>query len=277
VSNDLSNIEKLVGVGLRHPHFSYVLENKPGVGWFEVHSENFFQKGGASPAFLKEIRDNYPLSLHGVGLSLGSAEGLSLTHLEKIKQLIDRYSPFLVSEHISWSTVNGVYLPDLLPVPYTAETLDILTRNIDQAQTALGCEVLIENPSSYMEYKTSTYTEVDFLKTLCKRTGTKLLLDINNIFVSASNHGWDASSYIKAIPSNIVGEIHLAGHGMTTFDDGSQLRVDTHGSHVCDEVWDLFSQAVGQGIRVPTLIEWDADLPDFEILHNEAKKAEAYL
>ncbi len=277
MSTHLSNNEELVGVGLRHPHFSYVLENKPRVGWFEVHSENFFQKGGPSPAFLKEIREHYPLSLHGVGLSLGSAEGLNLSHLEKIKQLIDCTSPFLVSEHLSWSTVSSVFLPDLLPVPYTEEALNILSRNIDQAQTALGREIFIENPSSYMEYKDSTYTEIDFLKTLCKKTGTKLLLDINNIFVSASNHGWDATAYIKEIPSELVGEIHLAGHAMTTFEDGSHLRVDTHASHVCDEVWDLFSQAVGQGIRVPTLIEWDSDLPDFETLHNEAKKAEAYL
>ncbi len=267
----------LIGVGLRQPHYAYIQENKPSIGWFEVHSENFFQKGGPSPAVLTSIRQSYPLSFHGVGLSLGSADGLDQNHLEKLKQLIDRFSPVLVSEHLSWSRIAGAYVPDLLPLPYTDESLEILTHHIDETQTYLKRQILFENPSSYLEYKDSTYTETDFIKELCKRTGAQLLLDINNVFVSSSNHGWDEGKYIDEIPSEIVGEIHLAGHSIKKYEDGTELRLDDHGSTVCKEVWNLFEQAINKGIRVPTLIEWDTDVPEFSVLEEEVKRARSFL
>lgn len=271
------NPEDLVGVGLRHPHHSYVLENQPPIGWLEVHSENYFMKRGHVLQSLDKICENYPLSLHGIGLSLGSAEGLNKDHLRRLKKLIDRFSPFLVSDHLSWSTVQGIYLPDLLPIPYTQESFALFTQNIDQAQEFLGREILIENPSSYLEYKASTYSESDFLTSLCQKTGAKILLDINNVFVSSSNHGWNAKTYIDTIPPELVGEIHLAGHSFITFEDDSILRIDTHSTHVCKEVWELYHQAIQRGIYAPTLIEWDDDIPSFEILIEEAQIAQGYL
>lgn len=266
-----------MGIGLRHPHYSYVLENKPRMGWFEIHPENYFVKGGPSLSFIDEVRESYPLSLHGVGLSLGSVEGLDQDHLRQLKSLIQRWSPFLVSEHLSWSRVQGIYFPDLFPVPYTDEAFAIFARHIDETQTFLGREILIENPSSYLEYKESRVSEVEFLSALCKQTGAKILLDVNNVFVSSSNHGWDAKAYIQAIPPDLVGEIHLAGHSVRTFEDGSVLRIDTHSSHVCDEVWELYDLAVQAGIRVPTLIEWDDDIPEFDVLMKEVQIAQSYL
>ena len=272
-----SNSHDLVGVGLRHPHYSYVLENKPPLGWFEVHSENYFMKGGPALHFLERIREEYPLSLHGIGLSLGSADGLDKNHLRRLKDLIYRFSPFLVSEHLSWSRVNETYFPDLIPLPYTEETFSLLAQNIDEAQTFLGREILVENPSSYLEYRDSIFSETDFLASLCRKTGAKILLDINNVYVSSFNHGWDAGAYIRAISPEFVGEIHLAGHSLRTFEDGSVLRVDTHSSCVCDEVWALYHQALQQGIRAPTLIEWDEEIPDFEVLMQEAITAQGFL
>jgi len=269
--------KNLVGVGLRQPHYAYVLENNPPLGLVEVHSENFFMKGGPALQLLDKICELYPLSLHGVGLSLGSAEGLDQIHLNRLKECIQRFSPFLVSEHLSWSRVQGIYLADLLPLPYTEEAMAVLIRNIDHAQSFLGREVLIENPSSYFEYKESTYSEIDFLVTLCQRTGAKILLDINNVYVSASNHGWNAVSYLNAIPSSLVGEIHLAGHSLKTFEDGAELLIDDHGASVSNEVWVLYEQAIESGICTPTLIEWDTDVPPFDILMKEADKAQSLL
>lgn len=271
------NGAQLVGVGLRHPHYAHVLEHKPPVSWFEVHSENFFMEGGPSLHFLDKIREDYPLSLHGIGLSLGSAEGIDKHHLKKLKTLINRFSPFLFSEHLSWSIVDGIYVPDLLPLPYTDETLKIMTQNIDQAQTELGQELLIENPSTYLEYKDSYIPEPEFLVNLSQKTGAKLLLDINNIYVSSCNHGWDGHAYINEIPPDLVKEIHLAGHEIKTFEDGSKIRIDTHSSHVCDDVWELFQQALDRGVHAPTLIEWDTDIPDFNTLINEAILAQGFI
>ncbi|MBY0273000.1 MAG: DUF692 domain-containing protein [Alphaproteobacteria bacterium] len=270
-------INKRVGLGLRPPHYQYIIENGPSIGWFEVHSENFFMRGGPSLQLLDRIGEGYPLSLHGVGLSLGSAERIDSDHLKQLKALIERFSPFLVSEHLSWSRVGGQYLPDLLPVPYTDEVLEIFSNHIDEAQSFLGQEILIENPSSYLEYNVSTMTEPEFLNTLCQKTGAKLLLDINNIYVSSVNHGWDPSLYLQSIPPSFVREIHLAGHSQKTFEDGSSLLIDTHSSQVCKEVWALYAEALQLGMQVPTLIEWDTDIPDFEVLMGEARLAESYL
>ncbi len=274
---DLLKTEERVGVGLRQPHYAYVLENKPAVGWFEVHSENFFGEGGPALMLLEKIRADYPLSFHGVGLSLGSGEGVDKAHLHTLKKRIDRFSPFLISEHLSWSKVQGRYLPDLLPIPYTREALSLFSQHIDETQTYLGREILIENPSSYLEYKCSTFSETDFLSTLCRTTGAKILLDINNVYVSAFNHGWDPRAYLQTIPSELVGEIHLAGHSVRTFAEGSTFLIDTHSTNVCEEVWALYQQAMQQGICAPVLIEWDEDIPDFATLKAEALKAESYL
>jgi uncharacterized protein (UPF0276 family) len=271
------NMNPLIGIGLRHPHYQQVLEERPPVGWFEVHSENFFYAGGPALDMLSTIREHYPVSLHGVGLSLGSASGILQEHLTRLGQLVVNVEPFLISEHLSWSQVGGVHMPDLLPIPYTNESLDVFCRNLSIAQDFLGREMLIENPSSYIEFKTSHLEEVDFLVKLCQRTGAKILLDVNNVFVSCSNHGWDTKSYIDAIPANLVQEIHLAGHSIKTLTQGQILRVDTHDDYVCPAVWDLYGYAVKKFGAKPTLLEWDAQIPELAQLINEAAKAQAYL
>ena len=268
--------KQLIGIGLRHPHYHQVLEELPDVDWLEVHSENFYYEGGAPLALLSAIRQHYPISLHGVGLSLGSADGLDQNHLRRLKQLIERINPFLVSEHISWSTIGGSYLPDLFPIPYNDQSYKILSANISIAQDYLGLELLIENPSSYLEYKASDKEEVEFLVSLCKKTGAKLLLDVNNVFVSCSNHNWNPIHYINSIPRNIVKEIHLAGHSLKTLNADTILRIDTHDTVVCPEVWELYSLAINRFGLVPTLLEWDADLPQLDFLIQEAYKALAY-
>ena len=273
----MMNSNQLIGVGLRHPHYSDVLSNKPDIGWFEVHSENFFHQGGPALDVLCNIRAHYPISLHGVGLSLGSASGVETQHLQRLKDLIHRVDPFLVSEHLSWSMVGDVYLPDLLPIPYNDEALQIFVDNISKTQEFLGREILIENPSSYLEYKASVLEEVEFLEALTKKSGAKLLLDVNNIFVSCENHGWDAARYINSIPVGLVKEIHLAGHSIKEIVDGQNVRIDTHDDIVCDEVWVLYAQAIARFGKIATLLEWDAKLPTLDFLIAEANKAKQYL
>ncbi|MDQ2994134.1 MAG: DUF692 domain-containing protein [Pseudomonadota bacterium] len=270
-------VNQLIGIGLRHPHYQQVLDERPPIGWLEVHSENFFHTGGASIEMLTAIRSHYPLSLHGVGLSLGSAGGISRTHLAAIKQLMERVEPFRVSEHLSWSRVGDVVMPDLLPIPYTKESLEIFCRNVNQAQDYLGRELLIENPSSYLEYKTTELNEMDFLVELCERTGARILLDVNNIFVSSCNHGWDAKAYIDAIPGELVKEMHLAGHSLKTIAADQIVRIDTHDQCVCPEVWELYAYAIAKIGAKPTLLEWDAEIPALSVLILEANKAQNYL
>ena len=270
-------INPLIGIGLRHPHYQQVLAERPAVGWFEVHSENFFQQGGAVIDILCAVRQHYPLSLHGVGLSLGSACGIQRQHLTAIKQLITLVEPFKVSEHLSWSRVGNINMPDLLPIPYTAESLEIFCRNVNEAQEFLGREILIENPSSYIEFAATDQEEADFLVTLCQRTGAKILLDVNNIFVSCANHGWNAHAYIDAIPKALVEEIHLAGHTIKTIAPNQVVRIDTHDDHVCTEVWDLYGYAIANLGLKHTLLEWDAQIPELAVLIHEAAKAEKYL
>lgn len=265
--------QNLVGIGLRQPHYQQVLQEKPAIGWFEVHSENFFQQGGAALDILSAIRENYPLSLHGVGLSLGSACGVSPLHLAAIKKLMERVTPIKISEHLSWSRVGKVHLPDLLPVPYTAESLEIICRNVETTQEFLGREILIENPSSYIEFSQSDFDEADFLVEIAKRTGAKILLDVNNVYVSCSNHGWDAKAYIDAIPGERVDEIHLAGHSVKRLSSNNVVRIDTHDAKVCDDVWQLYRYTVEKFGPKHTLIEWDAQIPELDVLLNEAAKA----
>ncbi len=264
------------GVGLRHTHYGDFLDGGPAAAWLEVHSENYLCPGGPRMAALEAVRRHYPLSCHGVGLSLGSAEGLDAGHLARLRALIDRFEPGLVSEHVSWSTAGGDYLNDLLPLPYTEEALDVLVANIGQAQDALGRTILIENPSSYVTFAESTIPEWEFCAEAAQRSGCGLLLDVNNIHVSAHNHGYDALDFLNGIPGGLVGEIHVAGHADTEWD-GRPVLIDDHGSAVKDAVWDLLDAALARTGPKPVLMEWDLDLPPLEILLGEAAKAQAAL
>lgn len=266
-----------IGIGLRPLHYQQVLKERPHVGWFEVHSENFFHLGGPAIDMLTEIRQHYALSLHGVGLSLGSAQGVQIEHLIRLNALIHNVDPFLISEHLSWSRIGNVTMPDLLPVPYHAQSLEIFCDNINYTQDFLGREILIENPSSYLEYKASDQQEVDFLVSLCERTGARILLDINNIFVSCHNHGWDPIKYINSIPKDYIKELHIAGHSMKTIGTDKVLRIDTHDHPVCPEVWELYQLAIQRFGILPTLLEWDAHIPDLSFLIREASKALTYI
>jgi len=249
------------GIGLRFPHHRLVADTHPAASWFEVHTENYM--GGGTPLrYLETIRSDYPISLHGVGLSLGSAEGLDRAHLKRVRDVVARIEPGLVSEHLSWSITGGVYLADLLPLPMTEEALDVVCRHVDELQDVLARRVLIENPSSYLQYAHSTIPEWEFLSSIAERTGCGILCDVNNIYVSACNHGWDAAGYLATLPKDAVGEIHLAGHTLKNIG-GRTLRIDDHGSRVSPEVWQLYEQALARFGRVPTLIEWDTNIPDF--------------
>jgi uncharacterized protein (UPF0276 family) len=230
--------------------------------------------GGGTPlAYLDAIRRDYPISLHGIGLSLGSAEGLDGAHLERVRRTIERFEPGLVSEHLSWSVVGGTYLADLLPLPMTEEALDLVCSNVDRTQAYLKRRILVENPSSYLRFKHSSIPEWEFLSAVAQRTGCGILCDVNNIYVSACNHSWDASTYLAAMPVAAVGEIHLAGHAMRQLDDGRVLRIDDHGSRVAPAVWALYAEALARFGPIPTLIEWDTDIPPLEVLLEEAARA----
>jgi len=264
------------GIGLRFQHHQAVLETRPDVPWLEVHAENYL--GGGKPLrYLEALRAAYPISLHGVGLSLGSAEGIDSDHLGRIGRLVERIEPAFVSEHLSWSTVDGRYLADLLPLPMTEEALDVVCRNVDQVQTFLRRPMLIENPSTYLRFGHSTIPEWEFLAAVVIRCGCGILCDVNNIYVSVCNHGWQASAYIAALPVTSVEEVHLAGHSVRQFDDGRTLRIDDHGSRVIPEVWALYVDALSRFGPVPTLIEWDTNVPALEVLLDEAAQADALL
>lgn len=263
------------GVGLRFRHHQEAMESHPAARWFEVHTENYMG-GGAAPRCLEAIRRDYPLSLHGTGLSLGSAEGLDLAHLARVRDAAERFDPELVSEHLSWSVVGGAYLADLLPLPMTEEALEVVCRNVERAQAHLGRRLLIENPSTYLQFRHSTIPEWEFLAQLAARTGCGLLCDVNNIYVSACNHGWDASAYLAALPPAAVGEIHLAGHALREIE-GRTLRIDHHGSRVAPAVWTLYAEALGRFGAVPTLIEWDTDVPPLDVLIQEAARAQTMI
>lgn len=261
------------GVGLRGPHHDAFLDGSPDAAWLEAHSENYFAEDGVASSALERIRNHYALSLHGVGLSLGSTDPLSETHLTQLRGLIQRIEPSLVSEHLSWSSVNGRYLNDLLPLPYTEEALKHISSRIVQTQDFLRRQILIENVSGYVEFKSSTMPEWEFLRAVAEMSGAQILLDINNIFVNACNHGFDAKEYIRNVPGHLVAEIHLAGHSEQVFDD-ERILVDTHDHKVCDEVWSLYKFAIETCGPLPTLIEWDSRLPSVEGLLKEAVKAQ---
>jgi hypothetical protein len=260
------------GIGLRSPHVAEVMATRPALGWLEVHAENYLGSGPAIRA-LERIRRDYPVALHGVGLSLGSAEGLDERHLGRLRALVERVDPVRVSEHLSWSVAGGVYLNHLLPVPYTHETLAALSDNVDRVQRVLGRPLLVENPSSYLCFRHSTIPEPEFLGELARRTGCGILCDVNNVYVSAHNVGLDPRAYLAALPAPAVGEIHLAGHAINDAD-GRTILIDDHGSRVTPAVWDLYARALARFGAVPTLIEWDTNLPDLAVLVAEARRAD---
>ncbi|WP_436407948.1 MNIO family bufferin maturase [Burkholderia oklahomensis] len=264
------------GIGLRFRHHRAVLDERPAVAWFEVHTENYMG-GGAAPRVLDAIRRDYPVSLHGVGLSVGSADGIDAAHLARVRDAVARYEPALVSEHLSWSTVGGAYLADLLPLPMTEEALGVVSRHVDQVQTALGRRLLVENPSTYLRFAHSTIPEWEFLAELARRTGCGILCDVNNVYVSACNHGWNPLTYLAALPPAAIGEIHLAGHRAMRLDGGRVLRIDDHGSRVAPAVWALYRVALRRFGAVSTLIEWDTDVPPVDTLMQEAAIAESAL
>ena len=256
------------GIGLRTPHYQDLLAQRPGVSFLEVHSENFFCDGGQPLRYLERFRQDYPISTHGVGLSLGSMDPLDGIHLKKLKRLVDWLDPVLVSEHLCWVGVNGRFMNDLLPLPYTEEALEHVVSRVQQVQDYLGRQILVENVSSYLEFVDSTIPEWEFVREVAQRAGCRILLDVNNIYVNAINHGFDAVTYLNAIDPGSVGEIHLAG-----FQDTGEILIDTHGSAVSENVWKLYAHAIRRLGPVPTLIEWDTDIPALGVLLGEADKA----
>ncbi len=258
------------GIGLRSQHATEIAAARPKLGFLEVHAENYMAETVAVDRLL-ELRRDYEMSLHGVALSLGSAEQLDRGHLGRFKTLIDRVEPVLVSEHLAWSAIGGAYLNDLLPFPYTEESLGLFCRHVEEAQEALGRRLLIENPSSYLRYRHSSMPEAEFLTEVVRRTGCGVLCDVNNIYVSAKNFGFDPLAYLDALPIGAIGEIHLAGHHAAEDVD---ILIDDHGSRVAKPVWDLHAAALRRFGPVPTLIEWDTNLPALEVLLDEARHAQ---
>jgi uncharacterized protein (UPF0276 family) len=264
------------GIGLKFDHAAEIIENRSEVGWFEVHAENYMGDGGRPIETLERIARDYPISVHGVGLSIGGVDDLDEDHLARLERLVRRIGPGLVSEHLAWCAVGGDHLSDLLPLPYTKEALDVVCAHVDQVQERLGRQILIENPSLYVAFEASEMIETEFLSSLTKRTGCGLILDVNNVYVSASNLGYDAAAYVCEIDASTVGEIHLAGHHLRDLGDRI-LLIDDHGSSVSDPVWDLYAATLGRTGRVPTLIEWDNNIPALDVLVKEAAKAETIL
>ncbi|WP_434712045.1 DUF692 domain-containing protein [Rhizobium sp. YTUHZ045] len=265
------------GLGLKPEHYETILADLPDVGFFEVHAENYMGAGGPPHRYLQAITEHYPLSLHGVGLSIGSPRGLDKAHLNRLRSLIDRYRPQSFSEHLAWSTHETGFLNDLLPLPYTEETLARVVDHVDETQQALGRQLLLENPSTYILFADSTIDEVDFLGAIAQRTGCGLLLDVNNVMVSAVNHRLDAATYIDRFPVELVGEIHLAGYDETVDSTGDRLLIDAHATAVKSDVLALYAHTLARTGALPTLIEWDNNVPDFATLYSEAKRADAML
>ncbi|MGE0500103.1 MAG: DUF692 family multinuclear iron-containing protein [Rhizobiaceae bacterium] len=265
------------GLGLKPEHYAAIAADRPDVGFFEIHAENYMGAGGPPHRHLEAIRADYPLSLHGVGLSIGGAGPLDKAHLTRLRALIDRYRPESFSEHLAWSTHESAYLNDLLPLPYTDETLDTVAAHVDEVQQVLGRRMLLENPSTYVLFEESTIDEVDFLAAVTERTGCGLLLDVNNVMVSAVNHGLDPFTYIERFPVERVGEMHLAGYDETTDGVGARLLIDAHGSAVRPDVFELYLHTLARSGPLPTLVEWDNDVPAFDVLLAEARRVDAAL
>jgi uncharacterized protein (UPF0276 family) len=263
------------GLGLKPEHYAEILSGAPDIGFFEVHAENYMGAGGPPHRYLEAIRARYPLSLHGVGLSIGGEAPLDTAHLMRLRQLVERYQPESFSEHLAWSTHESAYLNDLLPLPYTPATLANVVAHVDQVQQVLGRRMLLENPSTYVLFEASSIEEIDFLATVAARTGCGLLLDVNNVMVSSVNHGLDPLAYVDRFPLELVGEIHLAGYDETADDAGARLLIDAHGSRVSPDVFALFEHTLAKAGPRPVLVEWDNNVPDFATLADEARRVDA--
>lgn len=272
-----SPVPARAGVGLKLEHVPAILDGG-GVGFFEIHAENYMGDGGAPHRLLAAIRERFPVSVHGVGLSIGGHGPLDRDHLARLKTVVARTDPGLVSEHLAWSTHEGTYVPDLLPLPYTEATLASVADHVDEVQEALGRAILIENPSTYLAFEETTLAETEFLEALARRTGCGLLLDVNNVAVACANGETDPVAYLAAFPLDRVGEIHLGGHAPDRDSAGRTLLIDTHDRAVCDDVWALYARTLAlAGRPIPTLIEWDSDVPVWPVLAAEAARAEAVL
>ncbi len=265
-----------VGIGLRSVDVADVIATRPAVAWLEVHAENYMASGGTTLAALERIRESYPVAIHAVGLSLGSADPLDARHLRRLRALVERIQPALVSDHLSWSSLGGRYVNHLLPLPYTDETLHLVCDHVAQAQDALGRRLLVENPSSYLRFRESPIPEPDFLADVVRHTGCGLLCDVNNAYVSACNLGLDPVAYLDALPVDAIEEFHLAGHSVNDAD-GVPVLIDDHGARVAPEVWALFAQVLARSGPRPTLIEWDANIPELSVLVDEARRADAVM
>jgi uncharacterized protein len=272
LSQQADSMPAHVGIGLRACHHLDVLNGSAQIAWFEAHTENYFADGGTHVKALSAIRERYALSLHGVGLSLGSSDPIDLQHLKLVRRALQRFEPALVSEHLSWGSVEGRFANDLLPLPYTEEALRTVSEHVAQVQDFLGRQILIENVSSYLQFSCSHMTEWEFVAAVATESGCGILLDLNNIYVAACNHGFDPQHYLRAIDPKRVKELHLAGHSCQNIG-GRELLIDTHGSPVCAKVWELYRNALELFGARPTLIEWDTDIPALEVLLNEAGKA----
>lgn len=272
-----ADLPRCGGIGLKPEHFRTILDTRPAIGFFEVHAENYMVAGGPFHHYLERIRADYPLSIHGVGLSIGGAGPLDAAHLDRLALLLERYQPESFSEHLAWSSHGGVFLNDLLPAPYHAGTLARVCEHIDQVQNRLGRRMLLENPATYVEFVASTMTETDFISEVVKRTGCGLLLDVNNAHIACVNHHRDAQAYLRALPLAAVGEIHLAGFAEELDAAGAPLLIDSHGSPVAQAVWELYDFTIALTGVQPTLIERDNDIPALAVLAAEARQAEAIM
>jgi uncharacterized protein len=272
----MQTLPQKAGLGFKPEHFHGLMAKAGAVEFLEVHAENYMGGGGAPHAMLTTLRTDHALSIHGVGLSIGGADGLNPDHLARLRSLMDRYQPESFSEHLAWSSHGAEWLNDLLPLPYTDETLATICAHIDQVQTYLGRRMLLENPATYVTFAASTWSETDFLTEIVRRTGCGLLLDVNNVFVSATNHRFDARAYLAAFPLSAVGEIHLAGHDTEDLPSGP-LLIDSHGAPVADPVWALYAEVLGRTGPLPTLIEWDNDVPTLDVLLAEVGRATTLL
>ncbi|MEM9999360.1 MAG: DUF692 domain-containing protein [Pseudomonadota bacterium] len=272
-----TSVPKRAGVSFKHDHTVQILDDAGDVGFLEVHAENYMGDGGHPHRTLERIRADFPLSLHGVCMSLGGPEPLSKDHLEKFKRLVERYEPGLISEHLAWSTHDDVFYNDLLPLPYTQETLKRVCDHVDEMQTVVGRKILLENPATYVLFEQSDMAETDFMLEIVNRTGCGLLLDLNNVFVSATNHKYSAMQYLARVPLHAVGEIHLAGHTEQKDDEGELLLIDSHDRPVADPVWALYERVLDRTGPIPTLVEWDSDLPEWPVLRAEAEAANAII
>jgi uncharacterized protein (UPF0276 family) len=262
------------GVGLRLPHLTDVVATRPSAAWFEIHPENFLANPHATELLVDIARD-YPVSVHSVGVSIGSASGIDRPHLARVRALVDRVDPILVSGHLAWSTHAGEYLNDLLPLPYTEETLRIVSAHVDEVQDALGRQYLVENPSSYVGFSASTMTEVEFLYELVRRTGCRLLCDVSNIYLSAHNLGFERDRYIAELPVDAIAELHLGGFTPELEDGGGEVLIDTHGSRITEPVWAFYARALKRFGPKPTLIEWDNEVPTLDVILAQAATADA--